>query len=90
MTEKVRVEDIAPHIMGVLFRHDHPSIQDRYYPTNIFTGDRCKKMFPPKDRRKVTTNYVLLFVARLLNKYGVEIDKETPLMTQFEKQGVFK
>lgn len=90
MSEKVKVEDIAPHFMGVLFKHDHPRDNAVYYPTNVFNGEQCKKMFPPQDRRKVTTNYLLLFVARLFKKYGIEIDMDTPLMAQFEKKGVLK
>ena len=90
MSEKVRIEDISPHLMKVLFQHDHPKDYPKYYPVNMFNGDACKKMFSPQDRRKVTTNYLLLFVARLLDKYGIEMDKDTPLMKQFRKKEVLK
>lgn len=92
MTEPVKLEDIVPHIMGTLFKHDNPSQYPQYHRTRIRgpTDKPCIKLYNSKDRRKVTTQTVLLFVARLLGKYGVEVDTSTKMVQSWIDQGVLK
>lgn len=86
MTEKIRIEDIQPHILGCLFKHDTPG----QYPIYHRNGGKSAKLYDKAQRRKITLTWIFLYIARLLHKHGVEIDLDTPMMKEFLEKGVLK